>query len=301
VYQELSPTEALDTAARFWKTGDFRAAAGIFGQMLQHPAMARWLVENGQVVPVSEALIETLFDAGEQEESLSAFSHFARMLDPTGDEWFDGAYLSGLGRTGTRPTPFGRRHRFHGLVQQLRATAGIAGEVVECGCFRGLSSYLICSTLRRERPDFDGHGYHVFDSFQGLSEPAAEDRIPADAPDRQRLEDMAKAGRFAAAIEVIKSVLAEFPGVAYHPGWIPQTFEGLPDRQYRFVHVDVDLYEPTRAAFEYFYPRLAVGGRIASDDYNWPGCRKAIEEFCLGRSIAFQVTPENQAYVVRPG
>ncbi len=298
MYKELSPEEALDTAARFWKAGDFRAAAGIFGQMLQHPAMARWLVENERFVPVSEALIETLFDAGEKAESLAAFSHFARMLDPTGDEWFDAVYLSGLGRTGARPTPLRRRHRFHGLVQQLDATAGVAGDVVECGCFRGLSSYLLCSALRRERPHFNGGGYHVFDSFQGLSEPAAEDRVPADAADRERLEEMTKAGRFAAPAEVIKDVLTDFPGVAYYPGWIPQSFAGLPERRYRFVHVDVDLYEPTRGALEYFYPRLSPGGRIVSDDYNWPGCRKAIEEFCASRSIAFQTTAQLQAYIV---
>jgi len=49
-----------------------------------------------------------------------------------------------------------------------------------------------------------------------------------------------------------------------------------------FVHIDVDLYQPTLAALEYFYPRLAAGGIIVCDDYgslSFPGAYKAVEEF----------------------
>ncbi len=45
-----------------------------------------------------------------------------------------------------------------------------------------------------------------------------------------------------------------------------------------FVHVDVDLYEPTLACLEYFVPRLAPGGVIINDDYgsqSFPGAGRA--------------------------
>jgi O-methyltransferase len=48
------------------------------------------------------------------------------------------------------------------------------------------------------------------------------------------------------------------------------------------VSLDVDLYKPTLAGLEYFYPRLSVGGCIFIHDYNnrrFKGVRKAVEEF----------------------
>jgi len=57
-----------------------------------------------------------------------------------------------------------------------------------------------------------------------------------------------------------KRTLSEFPDIQYNVGWIPKVFENIPERKYRFVHIDVDLYEPTYASVEYFYPRLVSGG-----------------------------------------
>jgi hypothetical protein len=48
------------------------------------------------------------------------------------------------------------------------------------------------------------------------------------------------------------------------------------------VHIDCDLYEPIRAALEYFYPRMVPGGYIVMHDYTsmaWNGAERAIDEF----------------------
>ena len=49
--------------------------------------------------------------------------------------------------------------------------------------------------------------------------------------------------------------------------------------------MDVDLYNPTKAGLEFFYPRLASGGVIIIHDYNpdWPGIMKAVDDF--GKTI----------------
>ena len=112
---------------------------------------------------------------------------------------------------------------------------------------------------------------------------------------------MCARGAFAASLEQAKRNLAEFPDIEFHPGWIPLTFGGLPERKYRFVHVDVDLYDPTVESFEYFYPRLAAGGIIVCDDFDWPGARLALEEFCSERGLELKLTPHNQAFVRRTG
>jgi len=135
---------------------------------------------------------------------------------------------------------------------------------------------------------FSGAGYHVFDSFQGLSEPMALD------------EAAGRAGQFAATLEEVRRGLAGFPGIHFHPGWIPSSFAGLPERRYRFVHVHVDLFDPTNGAIRYFVPRLVSGGVLVCDDYNWPGARRAIEDYCASAGTAFSTTEANQAVIRAP-
>jgi hypothetical protein len=193
-----------------------------------------------------------------------------------------------------------RRYRLMETYRLLRTTQELRGEVVECGCFRGMSSYVLCSALRRENSAFDGNGYHIFDSFQGLSEPTTDDDIPDGWANAAGLRRMSQPGSFAASLEEVKHGLRSFPRIAYHAGWIPLSFKGLPEASYRFVHVDVDLYDPTLDAFAYFYPRLTPGGFIVSDDYYWPGARRAVEEYAGERGLELQVTPFGQAVLQKP-
>ena len=83
-------------------------------------------------------------------------------------------------------------------------------------------------------------------------------------------------------LERTRSVLAEFPEIDFNVGWIPEVFATAPERRYRFVHIDVDLYAPVKASLEFFYPQLQPGGLIVIDDYgftNWPGAKKATDDF----------------------
>jgi len=201
--------------------------------------------------------------------------------------------------THTSPTPLRRRERFYSLVTLFRRTSALRGLVAECGCFRGLSSYLLCRTLKLADPAFDGSGYRIFDSFQGLSVPQPEDTIADSDPDAQLLRNNTQPGKFAAALESVKASLNAFPNIEFFPGWIPSAFPDESETRYRFVHVDVDIYQPTRDSFDYFYPRLVAGGIIVCDDYGWPGARKAIDEFCERMGAECEVTPSLQAYIVR--
>ena len=54
------------------------------------------------------------------------------------------------------------------------------------------------------------------------------------------------------------------------------------DARFALVHLDCDLYAPTRAAMEFFYPRLTRGGLLVVHDYasgHWPGVVRAVDEF----------------------
>ncbi len=222
-------------------------------------------------------------------------------LSPDGlPEDFSAAYSEALAKTNSAPFPLTRRQRFHSLTEQLKAALADTqqGDVAECGCFRGHSTWLIAHTLRQHKSDFTGNGLHVFDSFEGLSDPQPEDTEEHD----DRVTPMTTKGRFAASLEEVQAHLSDFPDITYYPGWLPASLEGIEERTYRFVHVDVDLYEPTRGAFEYFFPRLETGGRLVSDDYNWPGARKAVDEFAASLpedAYHMETTPYHQAVIIK--
>ncbi|MCK0536388.1 TylF/MycF/NovP-related O-methyltransferase [Alcanivorax quisquiliarum] len=59
-----------------------------------------------------------------------------------------------------------------------------------------------------------------------------------------------------------------------------------------FLHIDVDFYEPTRAALSKCYDRVLPGGIIVIDDYflDLVHCREATEDFIHERSLADEVS-----------
>lgn len=210
-------------------------------------------------------------------------------------------YRRALIASQTAAVPLPRVLRHVELLRCLESTAALQGAVVECGVAKGLSFLHLCFDEATRRAGWRGAGFVVVDSFEGLSEPGIEDRAfeGLAATERRRVESMTQAGYFAFDFETVsRRIWDRFPDVAIHRGWIPPVFGDMPERRYRFVHVDVDLYAPTLAAFEYFVPRLVSGGIIATDDYNWPGGRQAVDEACQRFGLTLHTTDTSFAHAV---
>lgn len=217
---------------------------------------------------------------------------------PTADNAVDWqAYTSFKGR---RNDSLGKRIRMLNLAQLARQTY-LPGIFAECGCFRGHSTHIIATMMRltgRKDP------LYVFDSFQGLSPVQPEDLT--DDPRASSIQDALRAADqplFAASLDDVKANLAEHSNIQYFPGWIPDRFAEVADKAFAFVHIDVDLYAPMRDCLAFFYPRLAKGGMIQIDDYNfidWPGCNKAVNEFLADNPpTLFVQLPLGGAFLVK--
>lgn len=269
------------------------------GAYTQAEVILRRLAKTKPEHPVVlDVLIQALFNQGKTTDAMALYDEAVARGAPACDPRFDAIYRKALLATSHCPSPLARRAKHYTLLGLLERTLALEGDVAECGCFRGLSSYLILNGMRAHDPGFAGAGYHVFDSFQGLSAPTKQDEVSDDHPRANDLRYMGVPGAFSASLEEVKRALSEFPQVEYHPGWIPSSFEGLPERTYRFVHLDVDLHDPTRAAVEYFYARMTTNGILVCDDYGWPGARRAIDEFCGRESVEFSATVHDQAVIV---
>jgi O-methyltransferase len=212
-----------------------------------------------------------------------------------------------LADSDTAVTPLKYLHRplaSYMLMRYYLHALGLEGARAECGVFQGTSALLMCHAAQTREPAHTGAGLHLIDSFEGLSAPGNEDRFSLpQSGDAASASLSLPQGTFAAAYEQARAALKSFPGVAFHRGWIPAVFAQLPEARWSFLHIDVDLYEPTYACLEYFYPRLVSGGVIICDDYGaplFPGAYRAWNGFCDEAGAAFVVLDTGQSVLLKP-
>lgn len=193
-----------------------------------------------------------------------------------------------------------RVQRAYQLSRYFLYSLGVPGARCECGVFRGFSALLltrIAESLGNPNPA----PFHLVDSFAGLSAPVAEDAITDETTADGGQKFGAEAGLFATPLEEVAKLFKPTDGVHLHKGWLPGALDQLPETQWAFVHVDVDLYEPTLACLEYFMPRLAPGAVLINDDYAsplFPGGGKAWDEYFLKRDLPFITLDSGQSVYV---
>ena len=78
--------------------------------------------------------------------------------------------------------------------------------------------------------------------------------------------------------------MRSYKNVYFYQGIFPETANSIENKNFSFVHLDVDLYKSTLDALEFFYSRVNRGGVILSHDYGSGGegetaIKKAFDEF----------------------
>ena len=159
-----------------------------------------------------------------------------------------------------------RLYTFWLQIERLK-NEKIPGDFAELGVYKGETANIIhkMDTARK---------LHLFDTFKGFDK-------------RDLLMENSTKEKFSTSIfsdtslEMAKKIIDGNENVYFHPGYFPDSTENLDETNYAFVHLDADLYKPTFAALNYFYPKLSAGGVIIIHDYNhtWDGLRKAVDEF----------------------
>ena len=88
--------------------------------------------------------------------------------------------------------------------------------------------------------------------------------------------------------------------IEYHQGLFPASAETLGHLRFSFVHLDLDLYDSTVAALEWFWPRIESGGMLLSHDYPLSeGVVRAFDEFFAERRETFIPLSGNQCLAVK--
>lgn len=164
------------------------------------------------------------------------------------------------------------------LYQSFASCNKVAGDMAEAGVFLGGTALLMLAASSQKR-------LHLFDTFEGL---------PHD-------EGKFRAGEWLGSLPDVKRNLAEHEErLEFHPGFFPASAKGLENLRFSAVHLDLDLYDSTLAALEWFWPRMVPGGVLVSHDYPLSeGVVRAFHEFFDPRPEPFIPLSGNQCIAVK--
>lgn len=183
--------------------------------------------------------------------------------------------------------------RVIGLCDAVRYVVAnrIEGAIVECGVWRGGSS--MAAALMLADLGVTERDLHLFDTFEGMSEPGEHDRRASDAAAAAEL--LAATGRDAkvwaySPLDEVRRNLAStgYPADRLHfvQGKVEDTIPANAPEAIALLRLDTDWYESTRHELEHLFPRLASGGVLIIDDYGaWEGARRAVDEYISGNNV----------------
>jgi hypothetical protein len=204
--------------------------------------------------------------------------------------------------------------RFLAHYELFRMTLDLPGDIVELGVYRGATLMSWANFLEvRNMGDrakqvigFDNwRGFTAFDPKDGRAEPRVD-----------KIVGGYDAGVFEQQLKDAISIFDRDRFIPYKPrvilvdGEIEQTVprfvEENPGLRISLMHVDCDLYQPTRVAMETLWPRVVRGGVVIFDDYGirpWEGESAAVDEYFAEQSVTlrrFDWAMSPGAYVVKP-
>lgn len=195
-----------------------------------------------------------------------------------------------------------RLSKFITHLEFFRQTSTVRGEVVEFGIFKG-NSFFRWIKFRDLLEQANSRKIIGFDIF-------------GDFPQAGFDQDKAKRDAFVAETNGGKSISFEeinelletqnlHKNVDIVKGDILVTLDDYleqnPHLKISLLHIDVDLYEPSKHILEKLYDRVTTGGIIIFDDYGaFAGTNKAVDDFFNGKA-AVKKLPYSHAisYIVK--
>lgn len=169
--------------------------------------------------------------------------------------------------------------RFLVLYEIFKRILPVKGSIVECGVFRGFGVMSWAKLSAMLEPENLTRRIYGFDTFSGFPSVHAKDANAVAMPHQGALEansyDELQAliaeydkDRFLGHIDKVHLIKGDVTKT------VPSFIESHPHLMVSLLFLDMDLYEPTKAALEHFLPRMPKGAVIAFDELDnplWPG------------------------------
>lgn len=180
--------------------------------------------------------------------------------------------------------------RLYELWQLAAQVKHLKGQVIEVGCWRGGAG---CMLAHRIAEDTKDTLVFLCDTFRGVVKTGCHDTFY-------------KGQEFADSSLTIVSNLAKRMGlnnISLLSGIFPEeTGADIEHHLFKFAHIDVDVYQSARDAFEWLLPRLVSGAIVVFDDYGFastPGIRRYIDELQGHSELIIVRNINGQAVIIK--
>lgn len=195
-----------------------------------------------------------------------------------------------------------RLSKFITHLEFFKQTSTIRGEILEFGVFKG-NSFFRWIKLRDLLEQTNSRKIIGFDTFEDFPEAQFE----ADKKTRDGFVKETNGGKSISLAEINSLLGAQNlnKNVEIVKGDILKTLPNYlkenPALKISLLHIDVDLYEPTKYVLETLFERVTKGGIIILDDYGaFAGTNKAVDDF-FGDKVEIKKLPFSHAisYIIK--
>lgn len=166
----------------------------------------------------------------------------------------------------------------------------LPGDVMEFGVFKGASMIRFCTYREALENRFSRKiiGFDAFGKFPDQDNKHDKDFIKSweqRAGDGISVDDLHKSFKLKGIdnYELVEGDIIET---------LPAYLEKKPYQRVALLHIDVDVYKPTKVILEQLFERVVKGGLIVFDDYNTvAGESDAVDEFFANTSYKVEKLP----------
>jgi hypothetical protein len=189
---------------------------------------------------------------------------------------------------GNKTNNNGDAARFISLVLNVRQLLeeGIEGHFAELGVWKGNSAAILAhfaSSANRK--------LFLFDTFSGFDK---RDLVGHDDDKPPEFADT--------SVDYVQQTVGHPELTTYIKGYFPESIiDEARQARFALVHLDCDLYEPMKAALEFFYSRMPRGAMLIMHDYSsgvWEGTKAAVDEFCQATGERVTLWPDKSGTAV---
>lgn len=203
--------------------------------------------------------------------------------------------------------------RFLAHYELFKMTLDLPGDIVELGVYRGLGLMTWANFLEIRSMGDRAKQVIGFDNWAGFTEFDEK-----DGGEESRVNKVLGGYNGGEFEEILRDAIGIFdkdrfipykPRVILVDGQIeesvPKYIEENSGLRISLLHIDCDLYQPTKVALEHLWDRVVKGGVVILDDYGirpWEGESQAVDEFFAEKDVEikrFDWSHFPGAYVVK--
>jgi len=174
-------------------------------------------------------------------------------------------------------------HKLDWLHAMIQGLDGVEGDLVECGAWRGGASIYMkgVAEARFHAGAAPKRRVLVADTFRGF--PKAKDAVDTDG---WAIQNFAVGGADAVRATFARYGLLD-EDVFLLEGFFHETLPSAPTSRIALLRLDCDMYRSTLDALEALYDRIAPGGIVVHNNWQYTSARAGLLDFRRARNLEY--------------